>query len=56
MVRLLLAIGGCVSISHAALAGFLPPEPLPLAGVTGPVGMAVAAAAYGAYWVYKHYN
>jgi len=30
--------------------------PAPLVGVTGPVGLLVAGAAYGGYWLFRRYR
>lgn len=46
-----------LSFAGVAHAGEVPPPvPLPLAGVSGPVGLIVGAAAYSAYRVYKYYG
>lgn len=44
-----------VLFSATAFSGEIPPTPLPLAGVTGPIGIAIAGAVYAGYRVYRHY-
>jgi hypothetical protein len=41
--------------SATAFAGEVAPVPLPLAGVTGPVGLAIAGMVYVGYRVYRHF-
>lgn len=51
-----LACAAVVALPGIAYAGFFPEgTPLPLAGVTGPVGLAIGAAGYGAYRLYRKY-
>ncbi len=53
--KLELACTAMVAFPGIAYAGFTEGAPLPLAGVTGPAGLAIGAVAYGAYRLYRKY-
>jgi hypothetical protein len=55
MLRVVLTVVSLSTFAATAFAGELPPMPLPLAGVSGPFGVAILAAVYAGYRIYKHY-